>query len=182
MKRTIALLAIIAVFPTYLVADPSPPIRRLMSEPVSMLDWGMELMNRDLNEGTRYRLERLGVVSQGDFDKSAVNVTYDYGRDTIQVFMLMPFSATFKPPAKEMCRMMIDAIRADLGYLPELKTPITTWTSYFIPNGYTSNEQKDKELSEAIPKRVSIKATVTKKPNIVNCNGMLTEKTVSFEE
>ncbi len=41
MKRAILILAFLWLFPFYSWADPSPGIRWLQNEPVTLFDWGM---------------------------------------------------------------------------------------------------------------------------------------------
>jgi len=41
MKRAILILAFLWLFPFYSWADPSPGIRWLQNEPLTLFDWGM---------------------------------------------------------------------------------------------------------------------------------------------
>jgi hypothetical protein len=182
VKRIAALQLASLLLSINAFADPSPPIRHLMGEPVSMLDWGLDHLRTDLNEGTRKRLANLGVTLPSDSGRDAVTVTYDYARDVILIWMFMPIEATFPEPANEMCHKVIDALRHDLGYYQgEKKFPLDLGT-YFVPNGFTTNARQDKTLSESLPKLVSIKATIYKGKKPTQCAGMLMDKTVSFEE
>jgi hypothetical protein len=183
VKKVAALLILTSALTSSALADPSPQIRRLMNEPVSMLDWGLDRMGQDLNQGMKDRLEHLGVTAASDDLPPMITVSYNYSRNLIEVELDIPFSATFKSTAKEMCHRVVNKLRDDLGSNSHLKPPVWPWVEHFVPNGYTSNKQQDEALHEALPKLVSLKSIVYDKDlKKATCTGMLTEEAVSFKE
>ena len=113
MRTASTLLALATLLPGYLLANPSPPIRRLMHEPVSMLDWGLYQLAQDLNEGMKVRMEKLQIL--GDTSAALLSVRYNFERDLIEVWMMVPPDLAFKQEPKELCRQAVSGLRTDLG-------------------------------------------------------------------
>ena len=50
MKKAILVLGFLLLFPVHSWADPSPGIRWLMKEPVTLFDWGMRNVQDSLTD------------------------------------------------------------------------------------------------------------------------------------
>jgi hypothetical protein len=86
----LAIVTAVGVVALPATADPNPTIRHLMDEPVSMLDWGMQRLQQQLEQDFT-PMTRIGVIDGGspgfdavyDFDKNEIRVELAFGSDAI---------------------------------------------------------------------------------------------------
>jgi hypothetical protein len=111
------LLLVFILIATSAFADPSPSIRHLMSEPLSMLEWGI------------YRIERRAALfAWDDLDimKQFCDVQYDWDVNWLRLSCTIypRFQSLQKTPPKQVCGSIISQIRTHfgIGAAPHLET------------------------------------------------------------
>ena len=84
MKRAILILAFLWLFPFYSWADPSPGIRWLQNEPVTLFDWGMRNMEESLKKASK--------VVQSTLEGTLMQATnYDFTKNSITLWIVISF-------------------------------------------------------------------------------------------
>lgn len=116
MRRTIAVLVImlVAVLALPAAADEKPEeekdvLRRLMAEPVTLFDWGLERIDRDIAAAAADALPRRLGPSMG---RPVTGAIYDWRANMITVYV----SVALPPPARtrDGCRATFGDIVANL--------------------------------------------------------------------
>ncbi len=164
------------------VADPTPEVARLMREPISMLDWGLDHMSLMLTQTAEHRLKDYGITSSSDM--AYVVAQYDYSANRIKVRETFGPGVLLAVPAKDACRKVLIGLREDLGYTEGNPQPLTVWTEFFRHAGFSTDSKADAELSVELPKMVSIEVLFIKPGGlrVVHCSGNLTDRAISFTE
>jgi hypothetical protein len=86
-------------------ADPSPEVRALMNEPVSMFDWGLMELQRMTHDSVKSSASELGFLA----DQLSVDVSYDFGRNEILIGVYPDFVP--RSQAKVDCRNLVNHVR-----------------------------------------------------------------------
>ena len=166
-----------------------PPFKRLMETPVSILDYGLEMMWRDLANTAKEPMHYYGT--DGAFP-AMVSINYDPRENKIWVSVESnpgteggsPFPVREKgSPAEVWCRTLISKLRAEMasGY-PNI-TP--KWLRYFVRgSGHYTSDAVHAELTElnaTLPKRVFLRAHATSLDEAVHCTGPLIGSEILLE-
>lgn len=174
-KIQILLVALATLFhgwPAY--ADPSPEIRHLMDEPVSMLDWGIQSLRDWVESDVREKAPGLGLRG-GDLVVAGI---YNWKSNQIEITVTALYGK--HPSPKDSCRSIVAAVRKSLVVESGDKR-IYPWTSLFQHGGYESGKDVDAAIAEKLPGIVKISALVFGKP-AASCTGSLLETPIYFQE
>ena len=179
----IGALAALNVVPNAL-ADPSQEIRRLMNEPVSMLDWGLEQMERQLQEA----LSDDGIRKYAGLPADPPGISLDYDRDTNRILVHAFYVGEGQRAAKVICHKTVTFLRKQLDprYPNGKERGDHLWLSNFLHSGSGDATRTTawKVLEKALPNLVMLEVVV---PSAdagadVRCSAPLTGVMVSFEQ
>ena len=162
-------------------ADPSPEVRRLMNDPVSMLDWGLAELGRTTQEALHSRIQEL----QFPPGQLYVGAAYDWAKNEIQVTVTS--SLIRRPQPKQDCRHSVDWIRENLApraLNKDPNNPVILWADLFKHSGYTNSGKADADLGKHLSKLVVVYAFVfpATTGKLVKCSGPLLSESIGFEE
>jgi hypothetical protein len=148
-------------------------LERLQGQPVSMLDFGMELMWRDLEQTARDKDAYFG--RNGAFP-AAISVTYDGRENKIWIDVrsdpgtertVMPGNAA-RPSPEAWCKTLVLKLRAELGGgdVTQVRNFPPRWLRYFVHGfGHSSfvepgimNTKEVQQLEAALPQLVFLRA------------------------
>lgn len=169
-----------------------PVLKRLSDAPVSVLDYGLEMMWRDLDDTAKDRLHHYGT--DGAFP-ARVTITYDAKESKIWISIesnpgteggpLQSSQTKDKAPsAEEWCKTLVGKLRANLagGRQPP------RWLRYFV-SGYghsafaepeITNTEELRRLNATLPKRVFLRAHSAQIGDAVHCTGPLIGSEISI--
>jgi hypothetical protein len=162
------------------LADPRPEILRLMHEPVSMLDRGLDQLQNDLRADLDYEPTRTYAGLP-----EAPSVTAEYDRPSDRIVVSVGY-VNERQDADAVCRKTITFLRNKLDpRWPNGKRRGEShlWLIDFMHTGAGNAEHTPAWKSlETIPDLVTLKVSVPSNRLAVNCSGRLTGDSVTFEK
>ena len=103
MKKIIPMLAIFLILCiNTAIAEPSAISRILISEPMSMMDWGLYKMTK--------RMEKLTFSSEQMMNPE-FEIIYDVERDRIKIYSYLTMFNSTLVSNKKLCRNVVNIIR-----------------------------------------------------------------------
>ena len=176
MKRVAICSTILLANLTTALADPSPEVRRLMNEPVSMLDWGLDRLAQQASRQVGEKLRNGGEVPD-------IDAGYDWKLNQLELYV--NYYEPQKAP-KALCRTTINLIRRTLSPTVGKSKRLNLWVSAFQHNGYALRGTPEEALlTRSLPGLLVIKTSVAAAEGdqpFVNCSGPLLGDGISFEE
>ena len=159
MKRILGALLLVFTSATPSVAEPSPSISKLMSEPVSLLTFGQVRMEMMVDA----RLEKFNFTSPlfGQPSYSRL-VAYNWDRNEINVVLFGNETMPAGWDYEEECRQTIDMLR-QLAWVdrttgkPKASTGVSLFASQFGQLGYTNESLEN--LQRELDKTFSLQVT-----------------------
>jgi hypothetical protein len=167
-------------------------LKRLSDTPVSVLDYGLEMMWRDLDEAAKGPLHYYGT--DGAFP-AQVSITYDPKGSKIFIAIesnpgteggapLRPLTKEKWSPAEVWCRTLINKLRSNLSNYAPNNPP--KWLKYFAHGDHYVSGVADTEiaaLNSVLPQRVFLRAhsAVILGDDAVHCMGPLIGSEISVE-
>ena len=153
MKKLTALLLLLPVIG---FADPSPAIKYLMTDRLTMLEWGMFQMKMYLRDELilplNYRNKDIGDSGA----KITIHVNYDWEEDLITVNVLMGWGA-FAADIEERCKQALELTRKSV------KQSII-FAPWFEHRGFTPSNEPD-DLLKDVASRVQLLCLGSIAPN-----------------
>ena len=130
------------------IADPSPVIRKLMHDPVSMLDLGLYRMSQ-------YLQASFEAAGQAGDSPSAF---YDWGANRIIVAASL-IGGVPRIDAQKTCDERINEVRRDFYVVNgDVPTDLVAWEGFFEHHGFaTKDSPNEKALIEELPKLVHLR-------------------------
>ena len=180
MKRLKYLLMLLIPTISYSVnAEPSPKVRYLMNESMSMWDWGFYRIREDLSD-----------LKLPNNKAMYTDVEYDWKSDRIKIFAsaknMLP--AKDAAEAKEWCKHSIQVVRVSLGQIRfgDINSSLYNfYERYFSHEGYRDKNEPE-ELADELGSIVYIDAAFRFKSqvknNVIRCQGYLMKNEILFSE
>jgi hypothetical protein len=157
MSRSMSMLCLcLALVASHVTsfAEPTPTIRHLMDESVSLLDWGLVR----LGDAVQHRLEPL-LAAPG-----FVSARYDWNTNRIGIEVFSPLQR-FKDgeEARSWCRLALSEVRTAMSVNPATGAPFEGGHSYaylcFVHQGYQSGAEPA-DLAEQLDDLIDVVITV----------------------
>lgn len=105
--RLIVLLVVFMVIPTTGYGEPSPTVRYLMDEPVTMFDWGLYRLRRIIDQ---FQFENLNLHNIHSY------ITYDWDQNRLRiVFYVQTKETVDKASSKKICKNITAKISSTFG-------------------------------------------------------------------
>jgi uncharacterized protein len=173
-------------------APDDPVLKRLSDTPVSALDYGLEMMWRDLADTAKDRLRYYGTTLHGEFP-AQVSISHDAKQGKIWISVESDpgtesgpsgLSKDKQPTSEEWCKALIGKLRLKLalGY----PTYPQSWLQYFLRgsghyDGLKPPSPEVAELNSTLPKRVYLRARAVQNGDAVSCTGSLIGQEISIQ-
>ena len=156
MKRFFVLLMVFAASSSAF-AEPSPTVRYLMNEPVTMLEWGL------YNLGKRVQ----GFRNFEGFDLFTSSAMYNWETNRIVLILsIIPRSASLKKiPAMEICKQATQDIRLRFLSRGDDRTRALFGISRFFEHEGFKSTKEPKNFMEEIENITNIRIHVVKEPD-----------------
>jgi hypothetical protein len=183
--KWIALTALILVAAP-VGADPSPVIRQLMNEPVSMLDWGLLRLETYLQDYVR-AARQIGPIA-GSRPVALVQTSYDFDKNEIHIEFAFDSSDVYATSTQDACKQALTAIRHTLVMKRDDGTYLAYFYHFFLHNGFTTSEVSTKVVPIAeLLKLVRIDVSLFGRPpkdahRQFECTGSLLGTSVQYQE
>jgi hypothetical protein len=183
MRGLLVTTLILAIVPAAL-ADPSQSVRGLMADRVSMLDWGLEHIERDL-QGAWGGQGATRELAESPTSVPTITVDYDYAGDNIVVSVL--YGAHERPGNEQICRRIITFLRDRLdphGPDGKRRRDAHLWLVYFFHTGtgQTDSAPEWKALERTIPPLILLKVSVySEVERECKCSARLTSDSMTFD-
>lgn len=175
--NTLALLALFLLCSPTSSAEPTARINYLMSDPMSVFDWGFYQLRSSLNG-----------VSLPNGPKVITFSNYNWDKNRIEIFMFSMTSAENKSTAQQWCRAGINAVRKRLGINPHTGNPYFGKTS-LLGSYFSHIDFERTDSPKGIPKELDDITNITtqfsfggKSTNHVKCQGPLRSSKIFIEE
>jgi hypothetical protein len=157
------------------MADPSPEIHWLMSDKLSMLDFGLIRMQAALQQELPdlYRSGALGSFNVAD--------SYNPDDNQIKLAITAVYVAGDKPVDKDpiaACIRLVEATKKQLGTVATTGAEPATWVEYFHHAGWTTDKKEDTELVKALPSLLRITAVIAAGGESAKCSSMYLDKSI----
>lgn len=175
--------ALVTIFRPAVQAQPSPSVRYLMNEPVSMLEWGTFKLEESLR---RFTFADLDLNAPGHY----AHVEYDWDKNQLKIaFTVYPRSSNIsKSTPQGVCGSVIRRIRFHFGLAPgyEFMHPVAGIRTYFHHRHFTpTNVPKnlDEDLEAITMLEVGVWASTTDKPpfkQVMSCSSELTKSEIRY--
>ena len=126
-------------------AEPTPAIKYLMQEPVSMLDWGLQRLENNLYRNS-------GILTKHDGNlfepEPVIRADYDWDKNRIQIFVKLTLDAKVKktPPRMSAVRSHIEFL---VAYLRGTLT-MMPYDAFFRHKGFRSKESPENLAGELV--------------------------------
>jgi hypothetical protein len=166
-------------------AEPNPNIKYLMNDSVSMLDWGLYRIEKDV-EATLEDPAGYGLNTDTIIDSSPV---YDWDKNRIIVGVHVSKAISLEQ-AKSWCRKIVRMVRTTLNVSPDTGEPFPSLDqnggalySFFSHAGYTKKSEPkglSKELDNITWINIKVEVAGMKEP--LNCEAALLGTDILFPE
>jgi hypothetical protein len=179
--RAFAIAALILVTGTTMHAEPSPSIRYLMRESVSMFEWGV------------FRLEtRAGQFAWDDLDipKQFARVDYDWAKNqlTLRLTVYPRYQSLLSASAKGACGSLIRQMKFHFGVAPrsEFLHELSGIGTFFRHQQFDKADAPatlDRDLESVTQLRVDVMASKSDRPPfqaMQSCSSDLLKSEISF--
>lgn len=171
-------------------AEPSKAVMFLVNEPLSMWDFGLHKLTKELSD---VYLFKKGMASKTKFFATAI---YDADENRISIFAAPPLDASSNSlsaikadnagDARTTCKDMINSVRFDLGANNKSLAPVAGGSSYvcsYFKHADFKNTHEPNNLCSELESMVVIKSLVyIKTGGVVQCNGQLLGERVFYSE
>ena len=151
-----------------------------MNEPVSMLDWGLDQLQRSTQDTLNSKSQDLGFPP----GQMYVGAGYDFAKNEIDITITTNLYA--RPQPKDVCRNLVNWLRDQLApQAPATKKRFIFWGMLFQHSGFTNSQKSEQGLGDKLAKLVVVAAQVAPQVNtgkLVFCSGPLLGESVNFEE
>ena len=164
------------------LAEPTPTIKYLMNETVTMLDWGLYKLNKDMSKEP---------LLEGMKPQSHISVNYNWEHDKIRIVGTPPFHRfQSEKAAQDWCKEFVNNIRTFFGVDPstgEVRATSPTYIyTYFVHQGFKKKNQP-KNLGEDLDRLVEIVATALvsveiEKTMVIRCTAPLLGSEIFLSE
>jgi len=153
MKKSIITILALLFLSTNIYAEPTPSIRYFMNESVSLFDFGMYLVNKDIdklcsNQVDNYLKNKGCDINKAVLGNSRTKVYYEWDKNRILfwtwIFNVMPNMK--QTEFKEVCEQLIGAIRGKFGIIEgkvSNKANNSHLGNYFKHYDYKTSEKKN---------------------------------------
>ena len=169
-------VVVFGVFVTSLAAaDPSPGIQWLMSDKVSMLDYGLYQMQTTLQQ------ELPTIYKNGSLSNIDVSDTYSPDDNKINLTVSAFFVPNTNPDDKDpvtACLRLIYVVKDQLATRPTTGGGSSSWVVFFHHTGWTTDNKEDDSLAKALPSLLRISVKINSNSEPTKCTAMYLDKSV----
>jgi hypothetical protein len=173
IKVMTTLLALLAT--SLAMADPSPEVRWLMNDKLSMLDFGLIRMQAALQQELPlvYKYGALNSINVAD----AYNPDNNNIKLTISALYAPNGTSDDKDPTTA-CIHLIEAVKKQLADRPTVGAESSSWVEFFHHAGWTNDKKEDDELAKALPWLLRITVNVQASSEPAKCTSMYMDKNI----
>ena len=162
-------------------AEPSSSVRHLMNQPMSIFDWGLFRLQRDLQEDLKFDQTK-------EIRPSKAYVGYTSKANAIEIALFAYPKQNFvkEVPAKDICKNVANYVRRFLDAdAPKHVRAYTGITKYFESSTFAMQHEKFMDDIETITRvKVNVGGSETDKPQtktLAECNGPLLGEVIIFK-
>lgn len=170
------MVVVFGMFVTSLAAaDPSPGIQWLMSDKVSMLDYGLYQMQTALQQ------ELPTIYKNGSLSNIDVSDTYSPDDNKINLTVNAHFLPNTNPDDKDpvtACLRLIYVVKDQLATRPTTGGGSSSWVVFFHHTGWTTDSKEDDSLAKTLPSLLRISAKIDSNSESARCTAMYLDKSV----
>lgn len=179
MRLILGILMIAYMFyPVSANTEPNTTTRYLMNEPLSMLDFGLYILEKSIERN----------LTKAEYEKIFVFTNYDWNRNRIVIQVLINDSYNTENEGKEVCRSILNEIREQFAInhktgKPRIEKIGSTISSYFSHEGYTNNnEPKEFNLEIANITTIVVDVILTENSKVIHAEGELLSSKIMFAD